>query len=124
MNLIKEIGELSFETIYKSKTDEHIPVGVNVRLIDYEDRRVALSIVRDISLKKKEEEELIVAKDEAEKASRLKSEFLAQMSHEIRSPLNVVVGFAQILRDDLKEHMTDEMLNSFEGIDAAGKKNY
>ncbi len=122
LNLIKEIGELSFETIYKSKTDEHIPVGVNVRLIDYEDRRVALSIVRDISLKKKEEEELIRAKDEAEKASRLKSEFLAQMSHEIRSPLNVVVGFAQILRDDLKEHMTDEMLNSFKGIDAAGKR--
>lgn len=122
LKLLKEIGQLSFETIYKSKTDEHIHVGINVRLIDYEDRRVALSIVRDISLKKKEEEELIRAKDEAEKASRLKSEFLAQMSHEIRSPLNVVVGFAQILRDDLREQMTDEMLNSFKGIDAAGKR--
>lgn len=122
LNLIKEIGELSFETIYKSKTDEHIPVGVNIRLIDYEDRRVALSIVRDISLKKKEEEELIRAKDEAEKASRLKSEFLAQMSHEIRSPINVVVGFTQLLRDDLREQMTDEMLNSFKGIDTAGRR--
>lgn len=122
LKLLKEIGQLSFESIYITKTSQHIPVGVNIRLIDYEDREVALSIVRDISLKKKEEGELIRAKEEAEKASKLKSEFLAQMSHEIRSPLNVVVGFSQILRDDLKEQMTDEMLNSFKGIDTAGRR--
>lgn len=122
LELLKELGELYFETTYKTKSNEHIPVGVNIKLIDYEDRRVALAIARDISLKKKEEEELIRAKDEAEKASRLKSEFLAQMSHEIRSPLNVVVGFAQILRDDLREHMTDEILTSFKGIDTAGRR--
>ena len=44
------------------------------------------------------------------------------MSHEIRSPLNVVVGFSQILRDDLKEHMNDELLSSFKGIDTAGRR--
>ncbi len=122
LNLLKENRELYFETTYNSKTNEHIPVGVNVRLIDYEERKVALSIVRDISLKKKEEDELIRAKEEAEKASKLKSEFLAQMSHEIRTPLNVVVGFTQILKDELNEHMTEEMLTSFKGIDTAGKR--
>lgn len=122
LNLLKEIGELSFENIYESKNGEHIPVGVNIRLIDYEDRKVALSIARDISLKKKEEEELIRAKEEAEKASRLKSEFLAQMSHEIRSPLNVIVGFIQLIRDDLNEHLNEEMIVSFKGIDTAGKR--
>lgn len=120
--ILKEKGDLYFETTYKTKTSEQIPVGVNIRLVDYEDRRVALSVTRDISLKKKEEAELVRAKDEAEKASRLKSEFLAQMSHEIRSPLNVVVGFTQLLKDDLKEQMTDEMLNSFRGIDTAGRR--
>ena len=122
LNLLKEIGELSFENIYESKNGEHIPVGVNIRLIDYEERKVALSIARDISLKKKEEEELIRAKEEAEKASRLKSEFLAQMSHEIRSPLNVIVGFIQLIRDDLNEHLNEEMIVSFKGIDTAGKR--
>lgn len=122
LNLLKEIGELSFENIYESKNGEHIPVGVNIRLIDYEERKVALSIARDISLKKKEEEELIRAKEEAEKASRLKSEFLAQMSHEIRSPLNVIIGFIQLIRDDLNEHLNEEMIVSFKGIDTAGKR--
>ncbi len=122
LQMLIEKGELYFESVYLTKSGTKIPVGVSIRLIEYEDRRVALSIARDISLKKREEEELILAKEEAEKASKLKSEFLAQMSHEIRSPLNVVVGFTQLLREDLRHHLTDEMLTSFKGIDAAGKR--
>lgn len=122
LELIKEKGELYFESVFKSKKGELIHVGVNVRLIDYEDRKVMLSVVRDISLKKKEEEELIRAKEEAEIASRMKSEFLAQMSHEIRSPLNVVMGFTELLKDDLKGQLTEDMVSSFKGIDIAGKR--
>ncbi|MHB9039956.1 MAG: ATP-binding protein [Melioribacteraceae bacterium] len=120
--LIKEKGELYFESIFNTKDGELIHVGVNVRIIDYEDRKVMLSVVRDISLKKKEEEELIKAKEEAEIASRMKSEFLAQMSHEIRSPLNVVMGFTELLKESLKEQLTEDMVSSFKGIDIAGKR--
>jgi PAS domain S-box-containing protein len=44
--------------------------------------------------------ELRVAKDHAERASRAKSEFLAHMSHEVRNPLNVMLGYAQLLQRD------------------------
>ncbi len=52
---------------------------------------------RDIAKRKLIEEELIKAKTEAEKANLAKSEFLSSMSHELRSPLNVMLGFAQLM---------------------------
>lgn len=47
--------------------------------------------------------QLLIAKQEAEKNSKVKSEFLANMSHEIRTPLNSVIGFADILENSLKD---------------------
>ena len=47
------------------------------------------------------EKELKSALTRAEEAKKLKEQFLAQISHEIRSPLNVIVGYSDLLRQDL-----------------------
>ncbi|MSU49744.1 MAG: PAS domain S-box protein [Opitutus sp.] len=57
------------------------------------------AVGHDITLRKEAEAALLHAKEAAETADRAKSEFLAIVSHEIRTPINGVIGFAQILAD-------------------------
>ena len=59
---------------------------------------------RDITDLKVKEKELKSALVRAEEAKKLKEQFLAQISHEIRSPLNVIVGYSDLLRQDIADN--------------------
>ncbi len=61
---------------------------------------VFCAVVRDITQWKRTEAELRAAKEAAEKVSAQKSEFLARISHELRTPINAIMGFSDLMRQD------------------------
>ena len=59
-----------------------------------------LGIGRNISDRKKFEQELLFAKEKAEEGDRLKTEFINNMSHEVRTPMNGIIGFSSLLSEE------------------------
>lgn len=67
---------------------------------------------QDVTEKKKAEEELLRAKNEAVAAAEAKSDFLSNMSHEIRTPMNAIIGITDLLIEKKFDEETSEYLNS------------
>lgn len=79
---------------------------------------------RDISELKNTESDLKEALIRAEDSKRLKEFFLAQISHEIRSPLNVIVGYSDLLADELQEDKKTEYSHILRSMKNNSKRLY
>jgi len=108
------------ETKIMRKDGKIIDIEYTVRNIEVEGRMQMLSIIRDVTDKKHDEEQLHAERERAESAEIAKKvgeQFLANMSHEIRTPMNAIVGFTDII---LKTPLTAEQKQYIEAIKLSG----
>ena len=104
--LIRE-GDYAGESVCRTKSGEERTIELSLFTMrsGLGEPQCYVSIKRDITTRKKTEEKLAqllvrerAARADAEKANRLKDEFLATLSHELRTPLNAVIGWSRILK--------------------------
>ncbi len=122
--LLEEGFVYCFEEVWRKKDGTLINVKECARA--YKDGKGDVSfyecVIEDITNHKKAEMELIRAKEKAEKADRLKTNFMAQISHEIRTPVNVIFNFNNLIREELQDKISDELIDGFRAVENASRR--
>jgi PAS domain S-box-containing protein len=120
---LKEVGNNAFHSTsmhHRRKDGTVFPVEITSHsLPEKNGRKTRLALVIDITERVKAAEQMKLAKEKAEASDKLKTTFLNNISHEVRTPLNGILGFAEIMsRPDLSEEEKKDSLSMlFESSD-------
>lgn len=96
-----------FQWQHQKKDGEPLELEVMLSRFDFEEGIYILAVFHNIIDRRGLEKELVLVKEKAEKNAQLKTQFLANMSHDIRNPLNAILGFSKILADDYNLTISD-----------------
>jgi protein-histidine pros-kinase len=92
------------------KNGEEFPVEISLSPLETDEGTLISSSIRDISERKRFENVLRAKNIQLEKADKAKDMFLAGMSHELRSPLHTIIGFADLLSEELKGPLNSDQM--------------
>jgi PAS domain S-box-containing protein len=107
--LLSRIPNMYVEFIAITAKGEQIWLGQNVQIVKEGETITGFqAVARNITDLKRTEEALAVARDQALSASRFKSQLLAKVSHDLRTPLSGIIGYAELLGDGVFGTVNEE----------------
>lgn len=104
------------ETVHRKKDGGLMSVEITRSFVKIDGDNLLLSIARDVTERKAQEQNLKIAHERAEAANRTKTEFLANMSHELRTPLNAIIGFSEIMKLETYGKLGHEKYTDYIGL--------
>jgi PAS domain S-box-containing protein len=87
------------EVLGRTRIGGFVPLSMTMGKIGHDGERF-FAVFRDLSQLKKSESDLLFARRKAERASVATSDALARISHEVRGPLNTIIGFANVMLEE------------------------
>ncbi len=113
---LREGQSTRFEVMCEQRDGSVFPAEVVARLVSSGGRLLIQSIIRDLTVHRNAEQQLQQAHDLTLHSNQVKEQFIANISHEMRTPLNVVQGMTHLLRQDAE---TPEQRRQLDAIHAA-----
>ncbi|MEE4187143.1 MAG: PAS domain S-box protein, partial [Roseobacter sp.] len=112
------IGKGRVQLEARRKNGEVFPVELSIACAESEEGEIFVSFLRDISRRIEAEQDLIKARDDAVAGEKAKADLIAVMSHEMRTPLNGMLGTLQLIDPNRLSQKEKEYV---EIIGASGK---
>lgn len=123
---------LNLKLLACKNNGDTFPVDISLNPIEIEGELITLASVRDVTERKKIEAEIERINHEILhienenwrmlEAAKIKSKLLHHVSHETRTPLNHIVGYAEILHDELEDQLSEEHKGFLEKVTSSSHK--
>jgi len=117
-------GLVNFETKLITKSGDQIDAEVKVKLITYNQRPALINITRDITSRKKSEENLRNSEAALRALNATKDKFFSIIAHDLRNPFSSIMGFSEILKDEAESLSIGDIKNYAGMINTAAGQTY